>query len=163
MKLCFLLQNHTAQKHVPWQNVFTFSLSLPRIGSWYCCSKVCFESTPNPPPPRGGCPCTAVLTRRVWRPRTPVHRSPTWRQPAWRATGCCCSLMSSVWWRSQRADDASWGKLSCAGAGDGVAAAPSHATAGLTPGEPPSPREHTGMSPSWRWTFISATPPQRQV
>lgn len=50
MKLSFLLQNHTAQKHVPWQNVFTFSLSLPRIGSWYCCSKVCYESTLNPPP-----------------------------------------------------------------------------------------------------------------
>lgn len=111
-----------------------------------CCSTAPYTSALDTPP--GVSPCTAVLTRHVRSPRTPVLGSPTRRRRAWRAAGRCSSPMSSAWLGSQRADDASWGKLSCAGAGDRVVAAHADATARPLQGEVPSPGTPQGYSPA---------------
>lgn len=99
-------------------------------------------------PRRGWSLCMAVLTWHVWSPCTPVLGSPTRRRRAWRAAGRCSSPMSSAWLGSQRDDDASWGKLSCAGAGDRVVVARANATARPLQGELPSPGSPQGYSPA---------------
>lgn len=96
----------------------------------------------------------------------PAHagpQPPARGQHAWRATGRCCSLMGSVWLRSQWADSASWGKLSCAGAGEAAAAPLNTSSSGeLLPCGEKDP-ERAGTQPSQSCTFALVTAPQGQV